>query len=133
MSSGFGQGQQTKSGGGQPSSGSQSSGGGQGQQSSGGAQGRQSSGGGSQGQQSQGGQQGGGSPQNLQEMANVARDMAEQRIGEFRDTATEYYEQGRERVSELEESLETYVRNQPVKSVMIAVGVGLFLGVMLRR
>ena len=86
------------------------------------------SGGGSQGQQSQG-----GTPQNLQEMANVARDMAEQRIGEFRDTANEYYEQGRERVTEFEESLETYVRNQPIKSVMMAVGVGLFLGVLLRR
>jgi ElaB/YqjD/DUF883 family membrane-anchored ribosome-binding protein len=65
---------------------------------------------------------------NIKDMGNSAKDAAREQIDRVRDTATEYYEQGRERFMEAEDSLEEYIREQPIKSVLIAVGIGFLVG-----
>jgi ElaB/YqjD/DUF883 family membrane-anchored ribosome-binding protein len=82
--------------------------------------------------------------QNLREMGQQARQAANEQIGQLRDTAADYYQQGREKAAEyyqqgrekaveFEQNLEGYIREQPVKSVLIAAGVGLLLGILWRR
>jgi ElaB/YqjD/DUF883 family membrane-anchored ribosome-binding protein len=60
-----------------------------------------------------------------------------QNAGEYyeqgRQMAGEYYEQGRQKAMEWSEDIESYVREQPIKSLMIAAGVGLVLGFLWRR
>lgn len=43
------------------------------------------------------------------------------------------YRKGKEKAIEAEESFESYVRTHPVKSVLVASGVGLALGFLLGR
>jgi len=66
--------------------------------------------------------------QSVQELGSVAKAAAGEKMGELRDTATEYYERGRDRVYDAEQSVEDYIRDQPLKSVLIAAGVGFLLG-----
>jgi len=54
-----------------------------------------------------------------------------------REKAENLYRRGKERAAEMEGELENYVREKPVKAVLIAAGVGaglgLVLGVLLAR
>ena len=56
------------------------------------------------------------------------------KLAQLRENASEYYEQGRDRVYQVERTLEQFIRTQPVKSVVIGAsilmlaGVGLVLG-----
>lgn len=52
--------------------------------------------------------------------------IAEERI-------SKYYHEGIEKAKGLEGDLETEIRKNPVRSVVIAAGVGLLLGALLRR
>ena len=42
--------------------------------------------------------------------------------------AADMVHEGRERVEEMEHSLEQYIADNPIKSVLIAAGLGLLLG-----
>ena len=46
----------------------------------------------------------------------------------MRENVTEYYEQGRDNVHGVLCDFEQYVRARPLKSVLIAAGVGLLFG-----
>lgn len=71
--------------------------------------------------------------QNLREMGGQARDAAREQYENLRDQASEYYEAGRQRAQEWEQNLENYVQEQPVKSLLIAAGVGFLLGAIWKR
>ena len=71
--------------------------------------------------------------QNLRDMGSQVRDAAEEKFNNLRDQAAEYYDQGRERAQEWEQNLESYVQDQPIKSLLIAAGVGALLGFLWRR
>lgn len=62
--------------------------------------------------------------------------LAEQ-VGNVRERARGLYQRSRERAVELEGKFEDYVREHPVKSVLVAsaigAGVGLLVGVLVRR
>jgi ElaB/YqjD/DUF883 family membrane-anchored ribosome-binding protein len=51
----------------------------------------------------------------------------------LKSTASDYMEQGRHRAIEMERSLESQIRSQPLRSMLIAAGVGLVAGVLLTR
>ena len=51
----------------------------------------------------------------------------------MRDSATEYYEQGRQRAMEMEQSLEAYVQEKPIQALLMAAGAGLLLGMLWKR
>jgi ElaB/YqjD/DUF883 family membrane-anchored ribosome-binding protein len=65
---------------------------------------------------------------NIREMGNTVADAAQEQFDKARDTATAYYEEGRDRMMEVEGSFEEYIRDQPLKSILIAAGVGYLLG-----
>lgn len=71
--------------------------------------------------------------QQARDLGSQVRDQATQKYQQLRDQATEYYGQGRDSAMEWEQSLETYVRDQPVKAVLIAAGVGVVLGMLWKR
>lgn len=58
---------------------------------------------------------------------------AEGRFHAARDTAREYLERGKERAIAMEEGLESYIQDHPVRSILIAGGVGIVIGALLFR
>ena len=60
--------------------------------------------------------------EDLRELGRVTRDVAQEKLGVARKEVREY-----------EDQLLKYVRERPVKSLLIAGGVGLALGILLSR
>jgi ElaB/YqjD/DUF883 family membrane-anchored ribosome-binding protein len=69
----------------------------------------------------------------VRDMGSQVRDAATEKFDDLRQQANDYYEQGRERARELEQSLESYVQEKPIQSLLIAAGVGMLLGVLWKR
>jgi ElaB/YqjD/DUF883 family membrane-anchored ribosome-binding protein len=69
-------------------------------------------------------------------MADTLSHKGEQ-LGEKIDTLAEnaqhIYERGKERARSWTDDLNQYTREQPLRTICIAVGVGFFLGLILRR
>jgi ElaB/YqjD/DUF883 family membrane-anchored ribosome-binding protein len=66
--------------------------------------------------------------EDIQELGGIAGDAAQEKLGQLRDHGAEYYEEGREKVHQVERTFEQFVREHPVKSLLIAAGFGLVLG-----
>ncbi len=66
--------------------------------------------------------------QDIEELGGMARKTAQEKVEQLRASASEYCEEGRDKVQQVEHSFAQYVREQPLKSVLIAAGVGLVLG-----
>ena len=64
----------------------------------------------------------------LQAMGGTVRDAAQEQLGQMRDNASEYYEQGRDKAHQVKRTLEQFIMDQPLKSLLIAAGVGLLFG-----
>jgi ElaB/YqjD/DUF883 family membrane-anchored ribosome-binding protein len=71
--------------------------------------------------------------ENLRDIGTQVRDQATQRYEEMRDQASQYYEEGRRRAMEMEQTLEQYVQEKPIQSLLIAAGVGMLLGMIWKR
>ena len=65
--------------------------------------------------------------------AQQIKDAAGQHAGEFRDYADHAFTEARDRYADLRTEGEKFVREKPVQAVLTAFGVGLFLGLILRR
>lgn len=66
--------------------------------------------------------------ENLQEMGGIVRDAAQEKFEQLRTNVSEHYEQGCDQVRSVERTVEQYLRQRPIASVLIAAGVGLFVG-----
>ena len=64
----------------------------------------------------------------IKEMGDIVRDAAQEKLGEVRLNATEFYEQGRDKIYGIGSTFTQCVREQRVKSLLIAIGIGLVLG-----
>ena len=64
----------------------------------------------------------------IQAMGTAAKDVAQEKLGDLQETATAAYEEGKDKVREATRTLERFIEEQPLTSVLIAAGVGLFLG-----
>jgi ElaB/YqjD/DUF883 family membrane-anchored ribosome-binding protein len=62
-----------------------------------------------------------------------ARDAAQQVVGQVRDRATEYLEQGKAKAADMRVRVEDTVRDHPIKTILVAAGVGVLIGMLLRR
>lgn len=71
--------------------------------------------------------------ENLADMGSQAGEIAQEQYERLKAGAAELIHDGRERVQELEESLEQYIAEHPIKSMLIAAGVGLLVGRCLLR
>ncbi len=62
-----------------------------------------------------------------------AKEAARQVYETARERASDYYAQGKAKAMDYEQQLEDAVRGAPIRSVLIAAGAGLLLGMLLRR
>jgi ElaB/YqjD/DUF883 family membrane-anchored ribosome-binding protein len=62
-----------------------------------------------------------------------ARDAAQQVVGEVRNRASDYLEQGKAKAADVQVKIQDTVREHPIKTILIAAGAGLLLGMLLRR
>jgi len=66
--------------------------------------------------------------EDLKEMGATVKGAAQEKLRDARQNATEYYEQGRENAHGVLCNVEQYVRDRPVKSILIAAGIGVLFG-----
>jgi ElaB/YqjD/DUF883 family membrane-anchored ribosome-binding protein len=66
----------------------------------------------------------------LQEVGASAKRMATDSVETLRETANEYLDQGRARVRELGDTVQTRIQEQPMTSILVATAVGFLLGVL---
>jgi ElaB/YqjD/DUF883 family membrane-anchored ribosome-binding protein len=71
--------------------------------------------------------------QQLRDAAGSVRESATQKAGEFRDAANDAWSDARGRYEDLRSEAERLTREKPMQAVLTAFGVGLFLGLILRR
>ena len=69
----------------------------------------------------------------LRELGKLGREASAETLDKARETAGHYVEQGKKRAVEIEDSVVTYVRNKPVKSLAMAIGAGAVLGYLIKR
>lgn len=62
-----------------------------------------------------------------------AREAARQAVGQVKDQAASYYARGKETAKQWQDGSEQYIQENPIKSVLIAAGAGLVLGLLLRK
>jgi ElaB/YqjD/DUF883 family membrane-anchored ribosome-binding protein len=66
--------------------------------------------------------------QELQDIGNTAADAVRENVGRLQDEASECYVQGRDQAYQVEQTFEQLIKDHPLKSILIAAGVGLLLG-----
>jgi ElaB/YqjD/DUF883 family membrane-anchored ribosome-binding protein len=71
--------------------------------------------------------------QSLAEVGSAAKQIAQEQYEGVRDSVTSYYDQGRERAMEFEQSLEKRIRERPISAVLVATGLGFLLGMVWMR
>jgi ElaB/YqjD/DUF883 family membrane-anchored ribosome-binding protein len=69
----------------------------------------------------------------VQNVAEGVQRYASEGVGQIRDTASEYMDQGRTRAREFSENVEQQVRDQPMKAILISAAAGFLLGLFMRR
>ena len=69
----------------------------------------------------------------LRELGRIGKEFSQEKMHDAKDAAGRYLEKGRERATQVEDSVVTYVREKPVKSLAMAIGGGFLLGFLLRR
>ncbi len=65
---------------------------------------------------------------NHRKLNSTVRDAAQETVEQLRASAADCATAGREQVQQVERGFAQYVRDQPLKSILIAAGVGLVLG-----
>jgi len=71
--------------------------------------------------------------EDLRELGRLTREASQEKLRQARDAASAYIEKGRQKAGEVEESVVRYVREKPVKSLLIAAGAGALLGFLVAR
>jgi ElaB/YqjD/DUF883 family membrane-anchored ribosome-binding protein len=69
----------------------------------------------------------------LRKLSGTVQHVAQKKFRHLRANASEYYEQGRDQVQHAERAVEHLIQKRPLKSVLIAAGVGIVLGGFLFR
>jgi ElaB/YqjD/DUF883 family membrane-anchored ribosome-binding protein len=71
--------------------------------------------------------------ENIADIGHLAKETVQDKLHELKDRAAESYASGKEKLQDLEQNLARRVAASPMKSLLIAAGVGLTLGLLWRR
>jgi ElaB/YqjD/DUF883 family membrane-anchored ribosome-binding protein len=71
--------------------------------------------------------------EDLSKLARLTRDASQEKLGKAKQAASDYLKKGKHKAGEVEESVVRYVREKPIKSVLLAAGAGALLGFLLSR
>lgn len=71
--------------------------------------------------------------QGLREFGHEATDMAREKLHQIKDSASHYYDESKRKVGEVKESVEHFIQERPIRAVLIACGVGLLMGILVKR
>ncbi|MGO9110974.1 MAG: YqjD family protein [Thermoguttaceae bacterium] len=66
--------------------------------------------------------------EDLQQMGRTVRDAAQAKLGQVGEKAAEYSEQAQDKLHGLACACEQFVRERPLRSVLMAAGIGWLLG-----
>jgi ElaB/YqjD/DUF883 family membrane-anchored ribosome-binding protein len=69
----------------------------------------------------------------VQELGRISKQVANDTMGLLGDNASGAYEEGMKKARQWEGVLEEKIRQKPVQSLLIAAGIGLFLGAVWKR
>lgn len=64
----------------------------------------------------------------LQELGGIARDVAQEKLGQLRSGTARYYERTRGKARQAEEAVEKFIGQRPIASVLLGLGLGLLFG-----
>lgn len=64
----------------------------------------------------------------VQEMGAIARSAALETLGDVSEIAAEYKDRALDKIQQMERAVEQFISARPLKSVVIAAGVGLLIG-----
>lgn len=70
---------------------------------------------------------------NIAEIGHLAKETVQDKYQELKELASEKYSAGKQKLVDLESSFADTIRGTPMKSVLIAAGAGLLLGILWRR
>lgn len=71
--------------------------------------------------------------EDLSEIASLAVDVGRDQLGKIRDAAVQKYEDKKKYLANWEESLEAYICERPIKSLLVAAGIGMVVSMVWRR
>ncbi len=71
--------------------------------------------------------------EDLRELGRLTKEASQEKLQQAKQTASEYLERSRDKASAVEDSVVSYVREKPIKSVLLAAGAGALLGFLLSR
>ncbi len=66
--------------------------------------------------------------QDLRDMGRLTEDVAQEHLDHLRASATALRQQGRDTMQHMERTLEQFILERPLKTVLIAAGIGLLFG-----
>jgi ElaB/YqjD/DUF883 family membrane-anchored ribosome-binding protein len=66
--------------------------------------------------------------EDFQKMGRTVRDATQDKFEQVSDKASEYYEQGLDKVQDAACACKQFVSDRPLSSILIAVGIGWLLG-----
>ena len=78
-------------------------------------------------------QQGAAVREDLRELGRLTKEASQEKLQQAKQTASEYLERGRDKAGQVEDTVVSYVREKPIKSVLLAAGAGALLGFLLSR
>ena len=68
-----------------------------------------------------------------QEAGAQGRDRAQEMVRQGAETASDYYQQGRQQLEAVEHTLEDAIRAKPLQSILLAAGIGMVLGLLVKK
>jgi ElaB/YqjD/DUF883 family membrane-anchored ribosome-binding protein len=69
----------------------------------------------------------------IHELGATAREVAADQIEAIQECASDMLDHGRQRIRNVGQSVESRLHAQPMKTVLVAVGVGILLGMIFSR
>jgi ElaB/YqjD/DUF883 family membrane-anchored ribosome-binding protein len=70
---------------------------------------------------------------NLSRLVGAGRNLAGEQFGRVRDSASDLLQRSRERASSAASSTTDYIKEEPLKSILVAAAVGVVLGYIVKR